>query len=110
MLGDAHIYDMPYKAAIESGNTTYLDRLDGGDIDIYRNFINMYASRHPVLGTAVLYWKSRFRPQMCTWIQLKGLTWGYTDRDAYYIVSPTSTIDIASVEPFVEDFKWREIE
>ena len=110
LLGDAYIYDMPYNAAIELGYTGVLASLDKGGIETYRILINMYASRHLVLGTAVLYWKSRFRPQMCTWKQIHNFDWGYTNRDAYYIVSPTSTIDIANVEPFVEDFKWKEIE
>jgi hypothetical protein len=110
MLGDAHIYDMPYKIAVEMGHLGALHSLDKGELNTYRLMINAYASRHPVLGTAVLYWKSRFRPQMCTWKQIHDFDWGYTNRDAYYIVSPTSTIDIANVEPFVEDFKWKEIE
>lgn len=109
LLGNPHIYDMPYQVAILTGNTTYLDKLDVGDLDTYRRLINAYAVSKPILGTAVLYWKSRFRPQMCTWEHIHKLCWQYTDRDAFYIVSPTQEIDLSSLEPFVEDFKWKEL-
>lgn len=109
MLGDAYIYNMPYKAAIESEETELLDLLDEGSLPAYRTLINKYAQSHSILGPAVLYWKSRFRPQMCTWQQVHNFSWECTDRDAFYIVSPTKEVDIATLEPFVEDFKWKEV-
>lgn len=43
MLGDAYIYNMPYKAAIESEETELLDLLDEGSLPAYRTLINKYA-------------------------------------------------------------------
>ncbi len=110
MMGDGNIYDMPYRMALALGYTGVLASLDMGGIDTYRILINQYGKQYPIKGLAALYWKSRFKPQMCTWFQVSGLTLRYTNQDTYYIVSPTSTIDIANVEPFVEDPEWKEIE